>query len=285
MEIKDIKIDKLTIMGNLKKDLESSFQMLLDSLSHVKVDRALTSYVSGQFFFTDEDSIYFEYDGLNASAMNKRNFRLEFNPSKIDKDKQIFLKKHVLPLLIDFGYTRIDLAIDVNENITDYNFEISGRTRTFIHARDGELATMYIGSRSSKIMMRIYDKKRQLREKEQIEIGEPVLWRLEYELKGSALIDSILENGFDSIIDHRIIQYDYADVSPLDECLIECMYHSPNAFSKLSKPKKSRVRKVMRECGGNDISVYIKNEVKKKNPQLLADLEGFRNCSIQLFGR
>jgi Putative phage replication protein RstA len=285
VEIKQVKIDKLTIMGNLKKEMESSFQLLLDNFSHVKVDRALTSYVCGQFFFVDEDSIYFEYDGLNSSAMNKRNFRLEFNPSKIDKNKKIFLKKHVLPLLIDFGYTRIDLAIDVDENITDYHFEITGRTKTHIFARDGELATIYIGSRSSKVLMRIYDKKRQLKEKEQVEISDPVLWRLEYELKGSEMIDSVLENGFESIIDHRIIQYDFTGVSPSDECLIECMYHSPSSFSKLSRPTKSRVRKVMRACGGDDISQVIRNEVKKKSPQLLAELEGFQKSSIRLFDR
>ena len=285
MEIREIKMDKLTILGNMKKEMESSFQMLLDSVSHVKIDQAYTSFVKGQFFFTDENSIYFEYDGVNSSVMNKRNFRLEFNPSKLDDDKKYFMKKHVLALLTDVGFSRVDLAIDFDVNISNYQFEITGRTKTFIHARDGELATMYIGSRSSKVMMRIYDKKRQLREKEKTEIDDPVLWRLEYELKGTEIIDLVIKHGFDAIIDHRIIQYDFSEVSAMDECLIQCMYLAPDSFNKLSKPKKSKIRKIMRSSGGEDVALVVRSEVKKKSPQLLAELEGFRTSSIQLFGR
>lgn len=285
MEIKGVKLDKITVMGNLKKDFESSFQILLDKSSHVRIDRALTSYVCGQFFCMNENTIYFEYDGMNAVAMNKRNFRLEFNPSKIEKEQEIFLKKYVLPMLIDVGFTRIDLAIDVDDKLTDYYFEILGRTRTLIHARDGELATMYIGSRNSKVMMRIYDKKRQLREKEGVEIEDDVLWRLEYEIKGKEIIDSVLKYGFQTLIDNRIIQYDFTGVSAIDECLIHSMYLAPDSFRKLSKDKKSKVRKIMKSCGGNDISVTIRKEVEKKSPLLLAELEGLKARAIQLFDK
>ena len=76
MQIKEVKIDKLTVMGDLPKVFETSFQLLLDNTPHSSIIVSRTSYVKGQFYVQRENSIYFEYDGLLASAMNRRNFKL-----------------------------------------------------------------------------------------------------------------------------------------------------------------------------------------------------------------
>lgn len=271
----------MTILGNLSKRLESNFQMLINNNLHIEIYDAFTSRVNGRFFANSEHSIYFDYDGISSNAMNKRNFRIEFNPAKVADHQKVFLKKFVLPLLSDVGFSRIDLAVDVDCAFSDYQFELFNRTKSMIFSKDGRLSTQYIGSRKSKTMYRIYDKKRQLLEKEDIVIDDELLWRLEVEIKGSTYIDELIDKGFDSLFNFRIIQYDFSNISASDECFIQSMYHSPGSFAKLSNPTKAKIRKIAKECCGNDISVCIRDEVKKNNPLILAELKGYTQNGLK----
>lgn len=300
MLVKDVKLDKLTCMGNLKKSYETNFQMLINKYAHVNLDQSMTSFARGQFFSDYEDSVYFEYDAVYSDAMGKRNFKLEFNPSKITDEQKIFLKSNVIPLLSDFGFSRLDLAVDVNANLSDYQFQIFGRSRTYIHSRDGELSTFYIGSRQSPHMIRVYDKNRQLVEKEgwlpfgstvenedQKVLTDKVLWRLEFELKGQKIIDFLIQFGFDSVLndDQRIIRYDFSELNPVDTILAKACFEMPDSFKDLSKKKKWDIRKKLKACGGEDITFEIKKEIKKKNPQILTELEGYTKNSMRLFSK
>ena len=275
MQIKEVKLDKLTVMGDLPKVLETSFQLLLDNTPHSSIIVSRTSYVTGQFYVQRENSIYFEYDGLLASAMNRRNFKLEFNPSKIDDEQKEFIRAHIIPFLLDVSFSRLDISIDVDEKLSDYQFEIFGRTKTYIHSRDGELATFYIGSRQSKNMIRVYDKKKQLLEVEKKEISEKVLWRLEFELKGRHFIDFLMKEGFDSLIGFRIIRYDFSALSAIDKILCKSYYLLSDDFSDLSKNKKWDIRKKLKECDGEDVSPILKSTLKEKNSLILGELESY----------
>lgn len=276
MEIKELQLDKLTIVGNLKKDLESSFQLVLNNSLHVNILDSATSFVKGNFFNSFEDSVYFEYDGVNSSAMKKRNFRLEFNPAKILKDQSVFIKKYIMPLLSDVAFSRLDLALDINVRLSTFNFEIFGLTKTQIYSKDGSLSTLYIGSRQSNRMIRVYDKKRQLYEVVKEDISDEILWRLEFELKGSSYIDKLIRDGFDTIIDFRIIDYDYSSLTASDEIFISSMYLNPDAFSRLSKPTKSRYRKIAKSLPGIDLSIEFKKNIQKNNPLILDELKGYQ---------
>lgn len=275
MGIKDIKIDKMTILGDLPKKYESSFQLLLDNSLDVEISNAFVSRVNGTFFGYTGNPIYFDYDGVNSLALKKRNFRLEFNPTKISEEHKMFLRKKVIPFLGNVGFSRIDLAVDVDNKLSDYDFEIFNKSKTYVYAKDGQLATQYIGSRKSKVMLRIYDKKRQLLEVENMEIPDDVLWRFEIEIKGKSVIEDLIANGFDSLIDFRIISYDFENVSPTDECFIQAMYLAPGSFKKLSKPTRAKIRKIAKACSGDDLAVMMKNEIKKNNPLILEELESY----------
>lgn len=283
MKVKNVKIDKLTIMGNLKKEHETSFQLLIDKSLHTEIFNARSSFVSGQFFSQDENSIYFEYDGLLAAVMNRRNFKIEFNPSKITDDQKIFLRKYVISYLTDLGFSRLDLAIDIDEVLSDYHFEVFGKSRTYIHSKSGELATFYIGSRKSKVMLRVYDKKRQLQEVENLEIEDSVLWRLEFELKGQDLIDFLREKGFDNVLDFRIIRYNFSELNAIDKILCKSYYSLPGDFNDLSRAKKYDIRKKLKACGGNDVSSDLKDSIKQKNSLILGELESYERCAIKPF--
>lgn len=275
MQIKEVKLDKLTVMGDMPKVFETSFQLLLDHTPHASIIGSRTSYVTGQFYVQNENSIYFEYDGLLSSAMNRRNFKLEFNPSKIDENQKEFIRTQIIPFLLDVSFSRLDISVDVDEKLSDYQFEIFGRTRTYIHSRDGELATFYIGSRQSKNMIRVYDKKKQLLEVEEKEISEEVLWRLEFELKGRHFIDFLMKEGFDSLVGFRMIRYDFSDLSAIDKILCKSFYLLSDDFSDLSKKKRWDIRKKLKECDGEDISPIFKSALKEKNSLILRELESY----------
>lgn len=269
-------MDKLTIMGNLPIYDEIFLQELIDKHSHITVSKAMTSYVVGQFFSSSENGFYFEYDGLNSKAMNKRNFKIEFNPSKVSEEQKEFLRTEVLILLNDVGFSRLDLAIDIRRDLSLFTFEIFNRKRTKIFSKTSELETMYIGSRNSRIMQRIYDKKRQLKDVEDVDLEEPVLWRLEFEIKHYEIIDNLIEFGFENIIENRIIKYDYEGLSAVDVIMIKSMEEFPEDFSRLSKNTKTKIRKNAKDLKGYDISEEIKSAIKEKNHSILRELNGYR---------
>lgn len=281
MSIKDIKIDKMTILGDLPKGLESSFQIFINNNLDVEIFNASTSRVNGTFFGYTDNPIYFDYDGINSTLLNKRNFRIEFNPSKITEENKMFLRKKVICFLRNVGFSRIDLAIDVDQKLSDYDFEIFNKSKTYIYSKDGQLSTQYIGSRRSRVMFRIYDKKRQLLEVEDKIISDEVLWRFEIEIKGKSVIEELIYKGFDSLFDFRIISYDFEKVSPTDECFIKAMYLAPDSFKKLSKPTKAKIRKIAKNCSGEDLGLVMKNEVKKNNPLILAELESYTGYGLK----
>ena len=275
MQIKKVKIDKLTVMGDLPKVFETSFQLLLDNTPHASITVARTSFVVGQFYVQRENSIRFEYDGSLASAMNRRNFKLEFNPSKIEDEQKEFIRSQIIPFLLDVSFSCLDISIDVDEKLSDYQFELFGRTRSYFHSRDGQLATFYIGSRQSKNIIRVYDKKKQLFEVEKKEISEEVLWRLEFELKGRHFIDFLMSEGFDSLIGFRIIRYDFSGLSAIDKILCKSCYLLSDDFNDLSKKKKWDIRKKLKECDGEDVSPILKSTLKEKNSLILGELESY----------
>ena len=283
MEVKGCSIDKLTIVGELKTDLEPLFQNVINDSRHVYLSKSMTSLAEGKFFNDLDNSIYFSFDAIRGKLLERRNFRMEFNPSKINSEQSVFIKKEIMPLLTDVGFSRMDIALDVSEDLSNYHIEITGRKRGIYLGRDGSLETLYIGTRRSNVMIRLYDKKKQLLEEEKKEIEDKVLWRLEYELRGSDVIELLMENGFENIIDSRIIRYDYSSLSPIDTILVKAMIDMPNDFSKLSKTKRYDIRKKSKLCAGDDVAPILRKEVKKNNPLILSELKGYTQNSIRIF--
>lgn len=283
MEVLDVFIDKLTILGTLKKSMEVDFQRVINHFSHVRVDSVRTSYARGQFFYEEEHSINFEYDGLFSEAMNKRNFRIEFNPSKISKEQKIFLRKEVLCMLLDVGFSRVDIAVDINDDLSGYYFEVFNKKKSEFYGRDGSAETFYFGSRFSDVYLRVYDKKKEMWEKRREVCDLDKLWRFELEVKGSSKVDELITNGFDSLIDFRIINYNYSTLSAMDKILLKSMYEFKNEFSELSKNTKTRIRKLARSCSGDDVSSVIKEAIKANNPLILRELESYARCSMKVF--
>lgn len=304
MNVFDVKVDKMTIVGNLK---ETHFIQRFIDLRMLEVSENSHDLVKGQIFpaHVYDESAYFTYDQRNAEAMRKRNFRIEFNPAKITDKQKEFIREKILCWCApgSLSFSRLDLALDCNVNIGSYAFESEyAKSGAVFYAKNGSIEGLYVGKRESEIFIRAYDKKReQLREKRkelasnernkltsseytkevqnglerEIELLENVdnWWRLEFEVKGSARLDLLIENGFSILFDNlRIMDYDFSNVKGLEKAVLVGLLERPEIFEELSKNTKSKYKKMFRELGGVDLSKEFREELRKKEPLILADL-------------
>ncbi|MEJ7220860.1 replication initiation factor domain-containing protein, partial [Staphylococcus gallinarum] len=84
----------------------------------------------------------------------------------------------------DDGFTRLDLAFDFEEDLSDY-YTMTDKAvkKTIFYGRNGKPETKYFGVRDSDRFIRIYNKKQERKDNADIEINSEHFWRVEIELK------------------------------------------------------------------------------------------------------
>lgn len=284
MEIKEISIDKMTIVGHLNSELAYALQNLINE-AHVRIKGTPgTAFVEGQFFYFGEtEPVYFSYDDINSSAMSKRNFRMEFNPSKITSKQSKWLKDHVLYILDDIGITRLDLAFDCDFDLSTFSYEFQNSVKSSVfRGRTGKIETMYFGSRNSNAYYRIYDKKLELQEKHDTVVADPILWRYEIELKNAAFVERVIDFNLPIFDDKRIIQYSIDTLPVNDALMVAGLLAKPELMGKLTNYARKKYRKLMKSLGGNDITDLFKAELNKKKPELIGEINSWRKISTSV---
>lgn len=284
MKIKSISIDKMTIVGDLHSELSYALQKLTLE-PHVKIIGTPSyDYIEGQFFeYGDTESIYFNFDVNKSKAMDKRNFRMEFNPSKITSEQMVWLKDNVISLLEQVGFTRLDFAFDCDSDLSEFTFEFKNSLKSqIIRGRNGKTETMYFGSRTSNAFYRVYDKKLELQEKQKITVGDSVLWRFEMELKNADFIDNIIDFELPLLDDIRIIQYDIDSLPVNDALMITGLIEKPELMGKLTKYARTKYRKMMKKLDGTDLTSVFKAELDKKKPELIGEINSWRKVMVSV---
>lgn len=278
MEIQKIQIDKITVVGNLNTELAYALQNIVDE-PHVRIKGLpTTGYIEGQFFFYGYDEpVYYCYDEINSNAMGKRNFRMEFNPSKITSEQSQWLKDKVIYILDDIGITRLDIAFDCNFDLSLFNFEFKSSLKSVEHRdRTGKMETMYFGSRNSDIYYRIYNKKLELKEKQDIIIADPILWRYEIEMKNADTIEKIIDYKLPIFDDKRIIQYDVKTLPVNDRVMVIGLLAEPDLLGELSKNTRTKYRKILKSLGGFDVTPVFIEKLNEKKPELIGQINSWR---------
>lgn len=284
MEIKSIEIDKMTIVGHLDTELSYALQNAVDE-PHVRIKGLpKTGYIEGQFFFYGyPEPIYYCYDNIMAKSFEKRNFRMEFNPSKITLEQSEWLKSKIIYLLDKVGITRLDLAFDCDFDLSLFNFEYKNALKSSeFKDRTGKIETMYFGSRNSDIYYRIYNKKLELKEKQDVIIDDPILWRYEIEMKNADTIDSLIATGFPMFDDKRIIQYDVDSLSAEENLMVTGLLAKPHLMGDLSKYSRTKYRKLLKSLDGNDVTYLFKSELDKKKPELIGQINSWRKINYSI---
>ena len=281
--ILDITFDRMTILGELGDNRAFLFNRLLNKFTKKDVpedkkihvtDTRYHDYARGKFL---GDLVYFEYDKLKAKTFKTRNFRMEFNPNKLTSEQIKWLQDNVIPILSEVGITRLDLAIDVNFDLSRYQFIPIGSSRdkstvTFRNAT-GKLETLYIGKRESDKMIRLYNKKLEQKKKGN-EVDFEHWWRLEFELKRETI------NEFTEVFE--VLQIKKPNVASLakvqDRAMLTYLESHPDEWAELSKPTRSKYKKMLREIKEEDITYLFDEGLKKKKAELSHQLdEWFKN--------
>lgn len=265
MQILDISFDKMTVLGDLSSNQKSAFQSLLDHENILLYENGFHDVAKGMIF----GKVYFEYDRLKGQAYNSRNFRMEFNPNKLDTDEVIWIIDNIVPLLSDVGFTRLDLAFDVDFDLSEYKFIPMGKERnkrkgTFQGAT-GRIETIYIGARSSDKMVRIYNKKLERKDKDLVGDYSDLehWWRLEFELKRESV------NDFDVVLETlKIINPNYNSLSFKDASALFYLLENPNGFSVVAKKTREKYMKLLKEMNDEDITHLFKEALDNKKSDL-----------------
>lgn len=259
--------DRMTVIGDLNPRHIKEFQQFIATNPYVSVLDTKTDYVRAKMY---DDLFYLEYDKIKGQSRQRRNMRIEFNPNHCSEDAREFFVKHIVRLMNDVGFSRLDLALDIEENLKSFYVASSGSSKhTVFYGRDGSPETKYFGVRESDRYIRLYNKKQERKDNADEEVTAANLWRLEFELKRDMV------NQWETIADDLIIkQPDWHSIADIrTRSFVYMLLHEQDQWGELSRPVKAKYKKIIREMEGEDLTVFVQQAIKKEAPRLRQELE------------
>lgn len=262
-----ISFDRMTLIGDLNKDKSQYMADLLGNSPSVHLWNCLTHKFEGQIF---TDKVYIEHDRFKADAWDRRNFRVEFNPNNLNDDEIDWLKKNIFIALDNVGFTRLDLAFDFEEDLSDfYIMSDKAVKKNVLYGLDGKAETKYFGARDSDRYIRIYNKKQERKDNADVDLSVEHLWRFEIELKRSRVDE--WNNCFD---DMHILKPAWTTIEKINERAIICMLLShENEWGKLARHTKYKYRKLIKEISDIDLTDLMKMSLGKVENNLQKQID------------
>ncbi|MBK4031432.1 replication initiation factor domain-containing protein, partial [Staphylococcus aureus] len=199
-----------------------------------------------------------------------RNMRVEFNPNKLTHEEMLWLKQNIIDYMEDDGFTRLDLAFDFEDDLSDY-YAMTDKSvkKTIFYGRNGKPETKYFGVRDSDRFIRIYNKKQERKDNADIEIISEHLWRVEIELKRD-----MVDYWNDCFNDLHILKPDYSTIEKApDRHTIMALLFDESEWGKLERKKKYRMKKLMAEISTIDLTDLMKLTLKENEKQLQKQID------------
>lgn len=263
-----INFDRMTIIGDLPIDRVEDMAKFLGNNPYVDLWEKMNNRFKGKAL---NEKVYIEHDRLKADAWNRRNFRIEFNPNNLSDEEKIWIRENLSSLLENVGFTRLDLAFDFEEDLSDF-FVMSDNAlkKTVFYGLDGKVETKYFGVRDSDRFIRIYNKKQERKDNADIEIELENYWRFEVELKRKR-VDEWNNNCFN---DMHILKPNWTTIEKLNERAIVCMLLThENEWGKLARHTKYKYRKMIKEISPIDLTDLMRECLKKEESRLQKELD------------
>ena len=259
--------DSMTIVGNLDPNRAQSLITAFCNEPNVR----LRPERSSRAFTADiMDAVYCSFN-LDGPSKDIRNFRLDFNPNNTPEEFLFFYTSAILPCLTDVGFTRLDLAIDTTENLGSYYMDTRNPTGTVEYrGRGRQLETLYMGASKGTNMIRVYDKKNQLKDKKAQAIELPELWRIEFQLRGKACADTWTTCA-DKLMIHKLVYSE--SVSGVWKVACEHVRQNPDAIGLMSTYERQKCRKILKESKRTDLMPVVHQAIKQSEQRLQAELE------------
>ncbi|WP_436921533.1 replication initiation factor domain-containing protein, partial [Klebsiella pneumoniae] len=207
---------------------------------------------------------------VKADSWGRRNMRVEFNPNKLNHEEMLWLKKNVIDYMEDDGFTRLDLAFDFEQDLSDY-YAMTDKAvkKTIFYGRDGKPETKYFGVRDSDRFIRIYNKKQERKDNADVEVISEHLWRVEIELKRD-----MVDMWNDCFNDLHILKPDYTKISKTSERhTVMALLYDESEWGKLNRNTKYKFKKIFKEISPVDLTDLMKSTLKANKKQLQKQIE------------
>ena len=264
-----ISFDRMTVIGDLNPRHIKEFQQFIATNPYVSVLDTKTDYVRAKMY---DDLFYLEYDKIKGQSRQRRNMRIEFNPNHCSEDARGFFVKHIVRLMNDVGFSRLDLALDIEKDLSSFYVASESRWKsTVFYGLDDKPETKYFGVRDSQRYIRLYDKKRERKHNAEEEITAADLWRLEFELKRDMV------DRWETIADDLTIKEpDWRDTADIQQrAMVYLLMNDKESWNDLGNTSKKKYRKIIREMEGENITDFVQQAIKKEAPRLRQQLENW----------
>ena len=270
-----VSIDNVTLVGQLHERNTYALQKCLDEPYTRLESVPLAGKAKGTFFHGNDGGFYFEYDSIRGKALNRRNFRMEYNPNNVTLEQKEWLKVNLINKLDDIAFSRCDLATDINKDLSSYKIETPKAVKSNLWlSASGKLETLYKGSPSSQHRIRMYDKNAERADKDKVG-KEGDWWRVEHQIRGDKRVNALIMSDFDAFQGIRVLdEYDFSDFKGSVSKKNELKYLILSGdFSGYSKNTVTKLRKMIKDLKCVDVVPMFQKEIKKELPKLKREFE------------
>lgn len=230
-----ISIDKITILG----DTSDKFETIINNNQYGFIEGSgLAKHPYDRNFYMADGSLlqYAKTSGMKA-------LRYEFNPNKINDDKEKIHSRSVAECIATMKYpklSRVDIAIDLFDvNIADYEIHHDSVKTNEWRDRSRRLETLYVGAPNSDMRFRIYNKAKE----QQMDDGR-IWWRIEAQLRDE--FATLLLIGFNPFEKLSISQ---SQLKQIDDIRVRSMLYYleqfPEEWSNINRTSKERYKKIL----------------------------------------
>ena len=272
-----ISFDRMTIVGNLNKNNAQKLSEFMSTEPQIRLWDILQTKFKAKAL---QEKVYIEYDKVKADTWDRRNMRVEFNPNKLTHEEMIWLKQNIIDYMEDDGFTRLDLAFDFEDDLSDY-YVMSDKAlkKTVFYGINGMPETKYFGVRDSDRFIRIYNKKQERKDNADVEVTSDHLWRVEIELKRD-----MVDYWNDCFEDLHILKPDWTTLEKLkDQAMIYMLIHEEGVWGKLERHAKYKYKKLIKEISPVDLTELMKSTLRENERQLQKKIEFWQTKSKKLF--
>ncbi|HHW6615864.1 TPA: replication initiation factor domain-containing protein [Staphylococcus aureus] len=263
----ELSFDAMTIVGNLSRDNAQKLSSFMSIEPQIRLWDILQTKFKAKAL---QEKVYIEYDKVKADTWDRRNMRVEFNPNKLTHEEMLWLKQNIINYMEDDGFTRIDLAFDFEDDLSNY-YAMTDKAvkKTVFYGRDGKPETKYFGVRDSDRFIRIYNKKQERKDNADVEVTSEHLWRVEIELKRD-----MVDYWNDCFNDLHILKPDWTATEKLkDQAMIYMLIHEEGTWGKLERHAKYKYKQLIKEISPIDLTDLMKLTLKANEKQLQKQID------------
>lgn len=267
----NLSFDAMTIVGNLSRDNAQKLSSFMSIEPQIRLWDILQTKFKAKAL---QEKVYIEYDKVKADTWDRRNMRVEFNPNKLTHEEMLWLKQNIIDYMEDDGFTRLDLAFDFADDLSDY-YAMTDKAvkKTVFYGRNGKPETRYFGVRDSDRFIRIYNKKQERKDNADVEVMSKHLWRVEIELKRN-----MVDYWNDCFNDLHILKPDYTMINKTSERhTVMALLFDESEWGKLNRNTKYKFKKIFKEISPIDLTDLMKQTLKANEKQLQKQIDFWQN--------